>query len=256
MAAGERLANRVHRNTAALYVARALFALGSWDEAVATIEEVAPQTAPANRGMVIGPPLLVAVQRGDVEWARRVIAEFDADQAESGAAFESDYRSLREVALAHLAGDPSAAAEVIDRAQSGDYAEWPMWLPLAVDLISRASEDTPMRDTASALRRDVVPSTSPVVRVQIARVDALLAARAGQPARAAAGWSEAIEIAAEARLAFDEAVLRLELFEHLPEAAGARAGLNAATETFDRLGARPWLDRARRAAGGRARSTI
>src|SRR5207237_2478848 len=55
MAAGERLANRVHRNTAALYLARALFSLGSWDEAVATVEEVAPDTAPANRGMLIGP---------------------------------------------------------------------------------------------------------------------------------------------------------------------------------------------------------
>ena len=48
VAAGERAASRVHRNLAALQLARALFSLGSWDEAVATVEEAAGETPPSE----------------------------------------------------------------------------------------------------------------------------------------------------------------------------------------------------------------
>ena len=47
-------------------------------------------------------------------------------------------------------------------------------------------------------------------------------------------------------MAFDEAALRLELFEHVPSAP-ARARLRAAVATFTGLRATPWLERARRA---------
>ena len=70
VATAERLASRVNRNLAALHLARALFSLGQWDEALATADEVAPETAPANRGMLIGPPALVAMYRGDRERAK------------------------------------------------------------------------------------------------------------------------------------------------------------------------------------------
>jgi class 3 adenylate cyclase len=243
MAAGERVASRAHRNMAALYVARALFSLGSWDEAVATVEEVTPETAPANRGMVIGPPLLVAIHRGERDQARAVIEEFDRFQADSGAAFESDYRSLREVALAHLADAPLEAKAVIDRAQSGDYAEWPTWLSLAVDLLARRPSDDLLRDAVAALRREVVPKTSPMVTAQLARLEALVAARSGDAAAAASKWSMAIEMVANAGIVFDAAVLALERFEHARDHAGARAGLHEALDTFTRLRAAPWLER-------------
>ena len=51
VAAGERAASRVHHHLAALQLARALFSLGSWDEAVATVDE--------------GPP---RPRRGSAEW--------------------------------------------------------------------------------------------------------------------------------------------------------------------------------------------
>jgi class 3 adenylate cyclase/predicted ATPase len=245
MVAGERAASRVHHNLAALQLARALFSLGRWDEAVATVEQVAGQTAPANRGMVIGPPLLVAVYRGELERARAVIEEFDRYEAESGAAFESDYRSLREVALAYLAGAPQASRGIIDRAQSGDYAEWPTWLPLAIDLIAELHDDRALRDAAAALHRDEAPQTSPIVSAQSARLDALIAARAGHGAQAASRWSAGIETAAEAGMVFDAATLRLELFEYVGERGGALAGLHSAIDTFSELRAAPWLERAR-----------
>ncbi len=247
IAAANRLASRADRNTALLNLARALFSLGHWDEAVATVEEAAPDAAPFCRGMLIGPPLLSALYRGEPARARVIIGDFDRFEAESGAAFESDYRSLREVALAHLCGDALEAKAVIERAESGDYAEWPTWLPLAVDLVSRLPGDAPLREAAAALDRDLVPRTSPIVAAQGARVDALRAQRAGAADRAVAAWLRAIRALDEAGVAFDAAALRLELAEHFPDNSAARSGLQMAIETFSRLGATPWLERARRA---------
>ncbi|MGZ4186022.1 MAG: adenylate/guanylate cyclase domain-containing protein [Solirubrobacteraceae bacterium] len=247
MAAAERVASRVHRNLAALQLARALFSLGRWDEAVSTVEEAAPDTAPANRGMLIGPPLLVAIHRGDLDGARAILDEFDQARGDSAVAFESDYRSLREVALAHLDGAHAEARSIIAHAQAGDYAEWPSWLPLAVDLVSQLPGEEALRETADALAGEVVPKTSPYVKAQSARVGALLAHRAGDTTRAAEQWSTAIGVVSEAGMAFHEAALRLELFEHVPERAGTAEDLRVAVDTFAGLRATPWLERARRA---------
>jgi hypothetical protein len=151
------------------------------------------------------------------------------------------------VALAHLDGAHAEALAIIARAQSGDYAEWPSWLPLAVDLVSQLPGEAPLRETADALAADVVPKTSPYVRAQAARVGALLASRCGDSARAAQQWSEAIGVVGEAGMAFHGAALRLELFEHVPERAGTAEDLRAAVDTFTGLRAAPWLERARRA---------
>ena len=247
MAAGERLASRVHRNLAELQLARALFSLGRWDEAVSTVQEAAPDTAPANRGMLIGPPLLVAIHRGELDGARAILEEFEQVRGDS-AAFESDYRSLREVALAHLDGAAAEALSVIGRAQSGDYAEWPSWLPLAVDLVSQLPGEEALREAAESLAGDVVPKTSPYVKAQSARLGALLAHRSGNSARAAEQWLTAIAVVGEAGMAFHAAALRLELFEHVAERAGTADDLRAAVDTFTELRATPWLQRARRAA--------
>jgi class 3 adenylate cyclase len=245
IAAAERFASRVHRNLAALQVARALFSLGRWDEAVVTVQEVAADTAPAYRGMVIGPPLLVALYRGEIGRARSIIEDFDQqNRLESGAAFESDYRSLREVALAHLNANPLEAGAVVVRAQSGDYAEWPTWLPLAVDLIAQSEDDEALRETRTALGGDGVPTTSPIVAAQAARIDALLSVRAGDSARAAAKWSRAIDVASRAGIVFDAAALRLERSQRIPGSADARAELQAAADIFAHLRAAPWLERA------------
>jgi class 3 adenylate cyclase/tetratricopeptide (TPR) repeat protein len=247
VATAERLASRVNRNLAALHMARALFSLGEWDEALATADEVALATAPANRGMLIGPPALVAMYRGDRERAKMVIDDFDLAEAEAGAAFESDYRSLREVVLAHLVGDWHRAEAVIARAASGDYAEWPTWLSPAIDLLTHASTDGPLHEALAALRGPVAPKTSPMVVMQIERLEALLAARAGDLTGAVGRWRAAIEAAESAGMAFNTAMLVLELAEHVPGQVGVESELQRATGTFDRLRAVPWLTRARAA---------
>ena len=142
--AAERFASSASREGATLHLARTLFCLGDWDEALETIGRVALEATPANAGMAIGPPVLVALARGEYDAVRSMIDDFDRRHAQSGAAFESDYRSVFTVALAHVDGDPNRALAAIVDAGSGDYAEWPAWLPFAVDLVVGSNDDRPL----------------------------------------------------------------------------------------------------------------
>ena len=113
IAAAERVASRTGHELAMLHLARTQFCVGAWDDALETVERAGSETAPANAGMAIGPPLLIALARGQVDVARSAIDAFDTRQADSGAAVESDYRSVRMVALAHLEDSPPRALAVI-----------------------------------------------------------------------------------------------------------------------------------------------
>jgi class 3 adenylate cyclase/tetratricopeptide (TPR) repeat protein len=246
IAAADRVASRANRELGLLHLARTLFCIGKWDEALATAAEVAGQTTPANAGMTIGPPVLVALARGELDVARSVIERFDHQQAESGAAFESDYRSLRTVALAHLDVEPLRALAAIVEAGSGDYAEWPAWLPPAVDLLVQGDDGEPLGLALASLRSPIAPKTSPHVNAQIERLAAHLAARSGDSGGAAAHWHTARQIANQAGLVFDAAVLALELAQRAPDDRGAAIGRREAIVAFERLGATPWLELARR----------
>ena len=176
-----------------------------------------------------------------------MIDGFDHRQAESGAAFESDYRSVRAVALAHLESAPDRALAAIMDAGSGDYAEWPAWLPFAVDLLVGGDDDDPLTAALDALNGPAAPKTSPYVTAQARRLDAHLAARAGDRDAAAEHWRAAGRIMGEAGVVFDAAVLALELADAgLGADPGADALSAGAMATFERLRAGPWVERARR----------
>jgi len=245
IAAYERVASRTGHEHAMLHLARIQFCLGAWDDALETVAQVGLETAPANAGMAIGPPLLIALPRGQGDLARRLIDDFDRRQAESGAAVESDYRSVRAVALAHLEHEPHRALAAIVDAGSGDYAEWPAWLPLAVDLIVDFDDDRQLTDALEALERPVAPKTSPYVRAQTQRLAAHIAARAGDRDAAAEHWRAARRILGDAGVVFDAAVVALEQAGSELEGDALRAD---AVATFERLRAGPWIERARRGA--------
>ena len=240
--AAERFASSASREGATLHLGRTLFCLGEWDEALETIDRVALEATPANAGMAIGPPVLVALARGEFDAVRSMIDEFDRRQAETGAAFESDYRSAFTVALAHLDRAPDRALAAIVEAGSGDYAEWPAWLPFAVDLIVDSDDDRALTVALDALERPVAPKTSPYVTAQARRLAGHIAARAGDRDAAAEHWRAARVIVGEAGVVFDAAVLALELVEAELEGEDLRA---AAAGTFERLRAGPWIERAR-----------
>ncbi len=246
IAAAERVASRTGYELAMLHLARTQFCVGVWDDALETVERAGSETAPANAGMAIGPPLLIALARGQVDVARSAIDSFDRHQADSGAAVESDYRSVRTVALAHLEDSSPEALAMILGAGSGDYAEWPAWLPFAVDLIVDSDDDRLLSAALDALERPVAPKTSPYVTGQARRLSAHIAVRAGDHGAAADHWRAARGIMSEAGVVFDAAVLALELAESVEGGDGAlRAD---AVATFERLRAGPWIERAHRRA--------
>lgn len=243
--AAERFASSASREGATLHLARTLFCLGDWDEALEIIGRVATEVTPANAGMAIGPPVLVALARGEVDAMRSLIDDFERGQAQSGAVFESDYRGVFTVARAHLEHAPDQALAAIVNAGSGDYAEWPAWLPIAVDLIVASDDDRSLTTALDALEHPVAPKTSPYVAAQARRLAAHIAARAGERDVAAENWRAARAIMGEAGVVFDAAVLALEL----AEAGSASEGdpLRAdVVGTFERLRAGPWIERARR----------
>ncbi|MBV9817503.1 MAG: AAA family ATPase, partial [Solirubrobacterales bacterium] len=213
IAAAERVASRTGHELAVLHLARILCCVGAWDEALETVDQAALESAPANAGMAIGPPLLIALARGQDDLARSLIDGFDRRQAESGAAVESDYRSVRAVALAQLEHDPQRALAAIVEARSGDYAEWPAWVPFAVDLLVSSGEDDPLTVALEALEGAVAPKSSPYVTGQARRLAAHVAARAGNRDAAAEHWRAARRIMDAAGVVFDAAVLALELAE-------------------------------------------
>jgi tetratricopeptide (TPR) repeat protein len=247
--AAERFASSASREGATLHLARTLFCLGEWDDALEIIDRVALETTPANASMAIGPPVLVALARGEVDAVRSMIDGFGRRQAETGAAFESDYRSAFTVALAHADGAPDRALAAIVEAGSGDYAEWPVWLPFAIDLILDCDDGRSLVAALDALERTVAPKTSPYVTGQARRLAGHIAARAGDRDAAAEHWCAARQIMSEAGVVFDAAVLALEFAE---AGFGGREdddSLRAdAIATFERLRARPWIERARRPA--------
>ena len=199
--------------------------------------------------MAIGPPVLVALARGEFDAVRTTIDDFDRRHAQSGAVFESDYRSVFAVALAYVDGAPDRALAAIVDAGSGDYAEWPAWLPFAVDLLVGRNDDTPLSVALDRLEGPVAPNTSPYVTGQIRRLAAHLACRSGDRDTAAEHWRAAQKIMSEAGVAFDAAVLGLELAEAGVELdAGEDSRRIEAIATFERLRARPWVERARRRA--------
>ncbi len=250
IAAAERVASSASREGATLHLARTLFCLGNWDDALETVGRVALDATPANAGMAIGPPVLVALARGQFDTVRPIIDDFDRRQAETGAAFESDYRGVRMVALAHLEGAPDLALAAIVDAGSGDYAEWPAWLPFAVDLLVVGDDDGPLVAALEALNGPVAPDTSPYVTAQARRLAAHLAARAGDHDGASEHRRAAWQLMNDAGVVFDAAVLALELSQAESSDAGGGAGdLRAgAISTFERLRAAPWVERARRRA--------
>ncbi len=249
VSAAERVASRSMHEVATLHLARTLFCLGRWDESLETVARIAGETSPANAGMAIGPPILIALARGERDVARTAVDRFDREQSKAAAAAESDYRSLRAVTLAHLDRQPQGALAAILDATSGDYAEWPAWLPFAVDELVERPSDAPLHAALDALRTPVAPKTSPHVNAQVRRLTAHLAARAGAWTVAADHWQRARGIMAEAGVHFDAAVLALEFAEEAPESEPAAEDARAeAISTFARLRAQPWLERARRRA--------
>ena len=212
IAAAERFASSASLEGATLHLARTLFCLGEWDEALETVGRVAVDATPANAGMAIGPPVLVALARGQFD--ARALAH---RRVRPAARPRPAPRSRATTAAFAWSRSRTSRAPRIGRwrrssdSGSGDYAEWPAWLPFAVDLLVGGDDDGPLVAALEALNGPAAPKTSPYVTAQARRLAAHLAARAGERDGAAEHWRAAWRLMNEAGVVFDAAVLALEL---------------------------------------------
>ena len=246
IAAAERTAERFFERWARLVLGRALCSLGEWDEAVSEIESVKARVPPFQVGMAIAPLVVIALARGEAQRVQELVVEHDRRCHEAGASvFESDFRALRGAVLAAAADGGPELVQIIPRAQVADYAEWTGWLAPVIDLLVAGPAGEALADALAALRAPGAMKQTPPVLAQAERLDAHIAALAGEHQRANECWTRAEQLAAGCGLAFETAVIVLERSEH--RAGQADPALGAARATFERVGAAPWLERAARA---------
>jgi tetratricopeptide (TPR) repeat protein len=216
IAAAERSAERFFERWARLVFGRALCSLGDWHGAVAEIESVKDHVPPFYIGMAIAPLVVIALARGQDERVRELVAEHDRRcSGDSSSVFETDFRVLRSAALMIVGGEAVPdLANLITDAQTADYAEWTGWLAPIVDrLVTEPSFAQPLEDALAAHRGPGEMKRTPPVRGRAYRIEANLAARAGEHARAIECWTGAQELTSGCGMAFETAVLALERAE-------------------------------------------
>lgn len=204
------------------------------------IEAVRREVPPAMIDMALAPLVVVALGRGEEERARVLVAEYDAARGDAATGLsERDFRILR---AAVTTSGATELAKLIAGAQTSDYSEWTGRLAPIVDRLVAQPAIDPLQTAVQALHGKGEFKCTPPVVAQAERLEAHLAARRGEPEQAATRWVQAAGSAAECGLAFERAVIALELVEH---GGGGPGEAEYASSTFARLRAAPWLRRAR-----------
>jgi predicted ATPase len=246
----ERAGERFFERYARLALGRALCSLGDWDRAVAEIESVKDAVPPFYVAMAIAPLVVIALGRGQESRVAELVAEYDGRvSAGDTSVFESDFRILRAAALARLSRDETPEiARLIPQAVASDYAEWTGWLAPIVDRLVMQADPNPLESALAALREAGAMKRTPPVLAQAARLDAHVAARAGEEASAVDRFREAARLAGECGMRFEHAVIVLECAEHAASGGEPVDGvaLGRAREAFAQLAAVPWRERAER----------
>ncbi|MFF2128752.1 helix-turn-helix transcriptional regulator [Streptomyces olivochromogenes] len=249
--------------TVAQALALALYESGSWTKARAALDEAYGLAAEGGlENVVVGAPVLRATLlalRGDTEEARAAVqrAVHGIDLPNCRSLQVRTHYALGAAALAE--GDHAAA---YDRFRAV-YTRQPEPAPLhfhasdyyLADLVAAAVRTGRAEDARLVLdttrRRLAEGETSARLTAIVHRADALLA----EPDDAERHFTAALADPAGDQWPFERAQVRLDYAEWLRRrrrAVEARPLLAAALEVFERLGTRPWTDRARaelRAAG-------
>ena len=231
-----------------------LFALGEWDEAVASdeaarVEDVGAHRTPADWSEFILIPLFI--HRGELAEARRRLAAardvLDPHEVQSRAAFRA-----MEALVLFASGETQEALSVAEEAvearlELGIGHDAPK-LGLEVALAAAfALGDEPKADELLAIVEELPPGElTPFLRALGARFGARRAVLRGDVETASAGFGAAARIFKEIELPFDLAVVRLEHAEWLAGEGRldeARSLLEEAREIFEHLHTEPWLER-------------
>jgi predicted ATPase len=243
--AARRTSERFFERHSQVALGRLLCSLGEWDRAVEVLEAGKPEVPPFMVGMAVAPLVVIALARGERDRVRELVAEHDERCGNAGAStFEPDFRALRQAALASGPDRRQVLARIIPAAEVADYSEWTGWVGAVIDgLLAAGASPEDLAAALSALNGPEAIKRIAPVRAQALRLAGHVAARTGDAAGAGDRFGAAIDAAESCGLVFDAAVLEVERAE--ARAGGGDADLARAVATFERVGAVPWVVRAR-----------
>jgi class 3 adenylate cyclase/predicted ATPase len=238
------------------------YALGEWDEVQAmraSLPEEDWMQARLAFGGALTSSVQVCVHRGQLEEAERIVSFF-ADFENSADVQERAYHGYASSTLQLAQGKPAAALESAHAALRGRDALGITHAAVKEAFVTAVEAALEQDDVATA--EDLLASVeglhdgqvSQFVRAQSTRFRAKLAARNGEPADVERLCKRAAALFREMTMPFHLAVTLLEQGEWLV-AEGRRDEadplLSEAREIFERLGAKPWLERAQASRVGR-----
>ncbi|GAB3086463.1 helix-turn-helix transcriptional regulator [Isoptericola nanjingensis] len=236
-------------------LAAALHELGRWDDAQGHVEDavrVAEATGmPVVRAAAVETAALLAAGRGRTDEARELAQHALADVG-PGATRSVEVRARQALGLASLvAGEPEAAYDALRRTFAPDGRPTHRHasvhgIALLASAAARADRPERLEDAAqvlSAVTAHVGDAPGPRVAALLHHARALLAS----PDDAVGEYRTALADPAGATWPFERALVRLDLGERLrrlQRVSEARTELSAARETFLRIGAASFADRA------------
>ncbi|HEU4354540.1 MAG TPA: tetratricopeptide repeat protein, partial [Actinomycetota bacterium] len=239
--------------------------LGRWDEVQTLLDATpSPEDLPEQFRIALWSGIPMLVHRGDVTRARGIL------DALTGAADSKDFqtrRAARRIRALILsaegqAADALATAELAIRDQAtlgGPSTDYKEALVVALEAAVALGDDGKLEEILGRLGAMRPGEIGPYLRAQASRFSAHLAARRGDADSARTGFEAALGMFRELEMPFHVAVTQLDLGEWLgaegrtDEAARL---LEQADETFERLGASPWLERTRSAVASLPQATV
>jgi ATP/maltotriose-dependent transcriptional regulator MalT len=232
-----------------------LFMTGEWDEAlelaarVPHVEESASTRFAATELLIVVPGLHVA--RGDEEEAAQILGRYSAfaesaDVQERAAFFTARATVLR--ATGDLGGSLAAARQAIEEWTTVGAGHQSVKISFVegTEAALALGDLDDVEELVSFVDRLGTGAVTPFLRAQAGRVRARLSAARGDPAAVEPAFAEAHGICREVGLPFWLAIGLLEHAEWLRSEGRAEEASSLLAESqgiFDRLGAKPWLDR-------------
>ena len=236
-----------------------LFAVGDWDGAQARADDIGEkaQLVEAQGAYPYEVLLRMSVERGELAEARRLWTRVEGRQ-QAAELQDRGFAALARASLRRAEGTHADALAAGEDALATLVRDGNLWnaadgfaeaaaAALALGRLEKAEELLAAHDRLPPAQR------IPYADAQAARLRALVDAERGDDAAAAAGFDRAASAFRDVGVPFWLAVTRLQEAEVLAsrDRAPDAERLAEAREIFERLGARPWLERIDRVATAR-----
>jgi ATP/maltotriose-dependent transcriptional regulator MalT len=229
-----------------------MFLLGRWDEALAiTVDEGPRTTIEGARGQLVTAALIHA-ERGDLRAAEEMLTDAEALRASDSPDSRLSYAAV-EARLLRARGDASGALAAAERGLEAQEEMGISHTMIKISLAEGAEAALTLGDLDAAEKLLAIPEDldrgqlSPLLKANTARLRARLDAARGSHDEVDERFRSAAALYQEFGIVFHQAVAQVEHAEWLiGQDRGDEADmlLAEARETFERLGAKPWLDRA------------